>query len=89
MNETTDPIVDIHDIKGDIMSLIIDFIYTRDIRLNENNIYEILPAANQLQVLDLFSLCENYLCEKLCPENILGIREFALFFCKFVPIEEI
>ncbi|CAF3757459.1 unnamed protein product [Rotaria magnacalcarata] len=83
MNETTDRIVDIHDIKGDIMNLIIDFIYTHEITLNENNIYEILPAANQLQVLELFSLCENYLYEKLSPENAIGIREFASFFyCK-------
>ncbi|CAF4315818.1 unnamed protein product [Rotaria sp. Silwood2] len=83
MNETTDHIVDIHDINGDIMNLIIDYVYTREIKLNENNIYEILPAANQLQVLELFFLCENYLYEKLNPENVLGIREFASFFyCK-------
>ncbi|CAF1062909.1 unnamed protein product [Rotaria sordida] len=83
MNETTDHIVDIHDINGDIMNLIIDYIYTREIKLNENNIYDILPATNQLQVLELFSLCENYLYEKLNSENVLGIREFASFFyCK-------
>jgi hypothetical protein len=82
MNETTDRIVDIHDINGDIMNLIIDYAYTREIKFNENNIYEILPAANQLQVLELFTLCENYLYEKLHPENVLGIREFAAFFCK-------
>jgi hypothetical protein len=82
MNETTDRIVDIHDINGDIMSLIIDYAYTREIKLNENNIYEILSAVNQLQVLELFSLCENYLYEKLNPSNVLGIREFASFFCK-------
>ncbi|CAF3735659.1 unnamed protein product [Rotaria socialis] len=83
MNETTDRIVDIHDIKGDTMNLIIDFIYTHEITLNENNIYEILPATNQLQVLELFSLCENYLYQKLSPENAIGIREFASFFyCK-------
>ncbi|CAF1030044.1 unnamed protein product [Adineta steineri] len=83
MNETTDQIVDIHDINGDIMDLIIDYVYTHEIKLNENNIFEILLAANQLQVLELFSLCENYLHDKLNPENILGIREFAsFFFCK-------
>ena len=84
MNETTDHIVDIHNINGDIMNLIIDYIYTRDIKLNETNIYEVLPATNQLQVLELLSQCENYLCEKLNPENVLGIREFASFFCKLI-----
>ncbi len=82
MNETTDRIVDIHDINSEIMNLIIDYAYTCEIKLNENNIYEILQAANQLQVLELVSLCENYLYEKLNPENVLGIREFASFFCK-------
>jgi hypothetical protein len=82
MNETNDRIVDIHDIHGDIMNLILDYTYTREIKLTEENIYDILPAANQLQVLELVSRCENYLYEKLNPENVLGIREFASFFCK-------
>lgn len=88
MNETTDHIVNIHDINGDIMNFIIDYIYTREIKLNENNIYDILAAANQLQVLELFSLCEQYLYEKLSPENVLGIRDFASFFCKLVPFAD-
>jgi hypothetical protein len=84
MNETNDRIVDIHDIHGEIMNLILDYAYTREIKFTEENIYEILPAANQLQVLELFSRCENYLYEKLNPENVLGIREFASFFCKLI-----
>jgi hypothetical protein len=82
MNETTDRIVDIHDIHSDMMSLIIDYAYTRDVPLNENNIYELLPVANQLQVLDLIELCEKYFDGRLTPENVLGIREFARFFCR-------
>lgn len=83
MNETNDRIVDIHDIQGETMSLIIDYIYTKEIQLTDENIYDVLPAANQLQVLDLFEYCENYLYEKLQVDNVLGIREFALFFCEF------
>lgn len=82
MNETTEHIVDIHDINSEIMNLILDYIYTNEIKLNENNIYDILSASNRLQVLELVSLCENYLYEKLNSENILGIKEFASFFCK-------
>lgn len=84
MNETTDRIVDIHNINGDMMNLILDYIYTNEIKLNESNIYEILSASNQLQILELMLLCEDYLIEKLNSENILGIKEFASFFCKFL-----
>ena len=83
MNETTDQIIDIHDVQGEILSFIIDYAYRREIKLTENNIYEILPAANQLQVLDLIDLCECFLIEKLNPENVLGIRELASYFCLF------
>lgn len=83
MNETNDRIVDIHDIPGSTMSAILDYAYSREIKLNEENIYQILPAANQLQVLDLFSLCEHFLYEKFNAENVLGIREFASFYCKW------
>lgn len=82
MNETNDRIVDIHDIPGPTINAILDYIYTREIKLNEENIYQILPAANQLQVLELVSLCEQFLIEKLNPENVIGIREFASFYCK-------
>lgn len=83
MNETTDRIVDIHDINGDTLNMIIDYAYRREIKLNESNIYELLPAANQLQVLELIALCENYLVERLSPENVLGIRDLASFFCRW------
>jgi len=83
MNETNDRIVDIHDIQGETMGLIIDYIYTKEIQLTDENIYDVLPAANQLQVLDLVECSENYLYEKLQVDNVLGIREFALFFCEF------
>lgn len=84
MNETNDRIVDIHDIPGQTMNAILDYIYTHEIQLNEENIYQILPAANQLQVLELVSLCEKFLYEKLNPENVLGIREFASFYCELI-----
>lgn len=87
MNETNDRIVDIHDIQGETMSWILDYVYTREIKLTEENIYDILPAANQLQVLELFELCENYLYKRLQTENVLGIREFAMFFCEYSPEE--
>lgn len=87
MNETNDRTVDIHGVQGDIMELILDYIYTNELKLDESNILRVLPAANQLQVLGLFSTCEDYLNERLSPENVLGIREFAAFFCESVRLQ--
>lgn len=82
MNETTDETVEIRQITGETLNLIIDFVYENQIELDETNIFEVLRAADQLQVLDLIDLCERFLMAKISFVNVLSFRRVANFYCR-------
>lgn len=60
-----------------IMSLILEFIYSHQITLNYQNVWEILPAADRLLVLDLKEVCCDYLIRELRPDNAFKLLSFA------------
>jgi hypothetical protein len=82
MNETNDRTVHLHNINGETLATIIDYAYSKRIDLTDDNIFDILAAANQFEYLELINTCEHFLIEKLTSTNVLGIRDFASFFCK-------
>ncbi|KAK2893971.1 hypothetical protein Q8A73_016455 [Channa argus] len=56
-----------------MMELIIQFAYTGSVMVTEDNVQELLLAADMLNVVDIVQTCSNFLSEKLCPENCVGI----------------
>ncbi|XP_022304667.2 kelch-like protein 10 [Crassostrea virginica] len=69
-------------VSADVMSLLIDYAYTRDAEVTAENVEFLLPAADQFHVLGLVKLCCDYLIGELSPENCIGIRQFARnYFC--------
>ncbi|KAJ9583525.1 hypothetical protein L9F63_022143, partial [Diploptera punctata] len=70
------------DIKGHILELILDYAYTGQCNVSSHNVEELLPIADQYEVLGVVRQCCHYLLEKLQPENCLGIFKFARnYFC--------
>uniref|UniRef100_T1ISY7 BTB domain-containing protein n=1 Tax=Strigamia maritima TaxID=126957 RepID=T1ISY7_STRMM len=70
-------------ISAEMLGLIIQYAYTRAVPITVYNVIDLLPAADQFHVLGLLKDCCDYLIEQLCPENCIGIRNFAkLHFCK-------
>ncbi|KAG8009297.1 Kelch-like protein 10 [Nibea albiflora] len=61
----------------DMMQLIIEFAYSGYISVTEDNVQELLLAADQLNVMDIVQICCDFLGEKLCPENCIGIWQFT------------
>ncbi|KAG8238147.1 hypothetical protein J437_LFUL017260 [Ladona fulva] len=59
------------------LKLIIDYVYTSEIRVTEDNVQSLLPAANLLQLTDIRDACCVFLESQLHPTNCLGIRAFA------------
>ena len=82
MNETDQREVYIPGVTADMMSLIVDYAYTRDVTICSSNVERLVQAADQFHVLGLVKACTNFLVTQLEPENCIGIRSFArLFFC--------
>ena len=47
--------------------------YTQSVKLDDQNVQEILGALHMLQAHNLFDLCCKYIEEHICPQNCLGI----------------
>ncbi|RXN29310.1 kelch 10 [Labeo rohita] len=60
-----------------IMSLIIQYAYTGSVLITEDNVLELLLAADQFLVSGLVDACCQFLESSLCPENCIGICMFT------------
>ncbi|XP_078087057.1 kelch-like protein 3 isoform X2 [Mustelus asterias] len=69
--------VEIKDIDGHTLSKLIDYIYTAEVEVTEENVQVLLPAASLLQLMDVRTACCDFLQSQLHPTNCLGIRAFA------------
>lgn len=67
--ENLDPIV---------MEAIINYMYSAEIDINDNNVQDILGIANRFQIPSVFTVCVNYLQKKLSKNNCLAIYRLAL-----------
>ncbi|KAF0303651.1 Ring canal kelch [Amphibalanus amphitrite] len=59
------------------LEALVDYIYSSEIRVTENNVQILLPASNLLQLGDVRDACCEFLQSHLHPTNCLGIRSFA------------
>lgn len=72
-------------ISVDTFQTILDYIYTSNISLCDDNIQDILQASDLLLLIDLKALCCEYIEQCISPQNCIGIREFAaLYACPWV-----
>lgn len=60
-----------------IMKQLIDFAYTSDISITQENAQQLLSAANLVQINTILQACCNFLEGEMDPSNCLGIHCFA------------
>ncbi|XP_050419085.1 kelch-like protein 10 [Patella vulgata] len=69
-------------VSPDIMKELIEYAYTRDIKIDSENVELLLPAADQFHIIGLIKACCDFLCNQLVAENCIGIRNFSrAYFC--------
>ncbi|XP_016658626.1 ring canal kelch protein isoform X2 [Acyrthosiphon pisum] len=59
------------------LKLLINYIYSGEIIVNEENVKDMLAAADLIQLDYIRAACEEFLQTQLNPSNCLGIRAFA------------
>lgn len=67
-------------ITDDILSIILDYIYSSKILLDQGNVEAILYAAFQLGLESLGQLCEKFLLRKLRVENCIKMTTLARLY---------
>nr|XP_008116334.1 PREDICTED: kelch-like protein 2 isoform X2 [Anolis carolinensis] len=77
MSESQSKRVRIKEVDGWTLKMLIEFVYTGEIQVTEENVQVLLPAASLLQLQDVKKSCCDFLETQLHPVNCLGIRAFA------------
>lgn len=61
----------------DILTMIVDFIYTGEIMIDRVSVQPLMVAADMLQLRELVAGCGEFLRRELHPSNAIGIFRFA------------
>ncbi|TRZ00145.1 hypothetical protein DNTS_028229 [Danionella cerebrum] len=77
MTESRQKKIRIKEIDGWTLGILIDYVYTAEIQVTEENVQVLLPAAGLLQLQEVKKACCEFLITQLHPTNCLGIRAFA------------
>ena len=77
MEETSKSSVNIRHIPSHTMKIVLDYCYTGEIDITEDNVQDLLPAASLLQLEFVRRSCSDFLLNQLCSTNCLGVLSFA------------
>lgn len=70
--------VTIQNVSHDALKAVVDYIYSpSSLSVNEDNVQSLLSAASLLAVSGARAVCCNFMQQRLCADNALGVRSFA------------
>lgn len=72
----------IYNVNGDILEMLIDYCYTGEILITNENVWDLLAAADMLQFTDVKMECECFL-KSLLKENSTECLKFYLIAKKY------
>ncbi|XP_036424758.1 kelch-like protein 41a [Colossoma macropomum] len=61
-----------------IMDMIVNYLYSAEIDITDDNVQDIFAVANRFQIPSVFTVCVNYLQKKLSLGNCLAIFRLGL-----------
>ncbi|XP_037049444.1 kelch-like protein 17 [Bradysia coprophila] len=69
--------ITLHDVDIAALRQLIEYTYSGEITITEDNVQVLLPASSLLQIQSVREACCKFLLRQLHPSNCLGIRSFA------------
>uniref|UniRef100_A0A2D4MPB2 BTB domain-containing protein n=1 Tax=Micrurus spixii TaxID=129469 RepID=A0A2D4MPB2_9SAUR len=77
MKESSKDVVQILGVDANIFQILLEFIYTGIVSINENNVQELIVAADMFQLSEVVDLCCEFLKGQIDPMNCIGLFQFA------------
>jgi len=69
--------ITLQDVDPHALEILVNYVYTSEVDVTEDNVQTLLPAANLMQLSDVKEACCEFLLNQLHPTNCLGIKSFA------------
>ncbi|XP_028304331.1 kelch-like protein 10 isoform X2 [Gouania willdenowi] len=63
----------INDVTPEIMEQIIEFAYTSNVSLTNDNVFDLMIAADRYQISSLLDVCSKFMDDHLSPENCVRV----------------
>ncbi|XP_071959095.1 kelch-like protein 12 isoform X2 [Antedon mediterranea] len=80
MSESSQSSITIHSIVPSALDALIEFAYTGNILINENNAQDILVGSSMLQITTVTQTCSQFIQSQLVSDNAIGIHFFAKMY---------
>ena len=77
MMESREQEIELHGIDSTSLEQLVNFMYTSNIEISEDNVQNLLPVSNVIQIESVRLACCEFLKNQLAPCNCLGILMFA------------
>lgn len=77
MCESSMRVIAVKDISFDTLSLLVEYLYTDSVNIDESNVVDLFVAADKFQVKRLQAICENFLIKNIDEDNIIQVFELA------------
>lgn len=75
--ENTKEVV-LDDVNPSILDMIVQYLYSAEIDLTDDNVQDIIAVANRFQIPSVFTVCVNYLQKKLSLSNCMAFFRMGL-----------
>jgi kelch-like protein 10 len=70
------------------MNLILEYVYTQNVDIDQENVWQLLMSADYFILPGLLELCCDFLRREMAPENCIGILRFvSIYFCPRLEVE--
>ncbi|XP_040214906.1 kelch repeat and BTB domain-containing protein 12 [Rana temporaria] len=69
--------VPLHDVTAASVSIILEYMYTSQLYINNLTVQGVATAAYFMQMDDIFRMCQNYMMDHMDASNCIGIYYFA------------
>ncbi|XP_013391404.1 actin-binding protein IPP [Lingula anatina] len=69
--------VELHEVDLEIFSILLDFMYTGEVDVRNDNCQDLLAAADMFGLPEVMTACCEFMKQQIHPSNCLGIYDFA------------
>ncbi|XP_044755911.1 actin-binding protein IPP [Coccinella septempunctata] len=69
--------IELHGISAEIFEVLLEFIYSGSVHINQNNVQDVFFAGDMLGLTDIVESCTKFLVRELQPQNAIGFYRFA------------
>ncbi|KAI7808732.1 kelch-like protein 41a [Triplophysa rosa] len=68
----------LEDVDPTVMDMVVNYLYSAEIEITDENVQDVFAVANRFQIPSVFTVCVNYLQNKLSMGNCLAIFRMGL-----------